>query len=178
MIRPNVWCVASFIVYFLQTWLFNLKQKLCKGFLIAILHRDLRNDFFFFFSSDTLLFPIYIWTVFPLFYLDFYSLFCLDFISFLDFYFFFGLLFHFLYKSRSDLFVSPEINWPWVCPHLQLLTFVVPVICDALNMRHFFLDFWIVQLMKNLMTNNTNILYKLPCRGVFSTGAMGRNFEK
>ena len=47
----------------------------CFDFLTAILHRGLRNDFFFFFSSANLLFP--------LFYLDFY------------FPFLFGLLFPF-----------------------------------------------------------------------------------
>ena len=39
-------------------------------FLTAILHRGLRNDFFFSFSN--LLFPIFIWTFISLFYLDFY----------------------------------------------------------------------------------------------------------
>ena len=61
-------------------------QDPLRRLLIAILHRDLRNDFF---SSDNLFFPISIWTVFPLFYLDFYSLF------YLDFYFFFEVLFLF-----------------------------------------------------------------------------------
>ena len=37
-------------------------------FLTAILHRGLRNDFFFSFSN--LLFPIFIWTFISLFYLD------------------------------------------------------------------------------------------------------------
>ena len=41
-------------------------------FLTAILHRGLRIDFFFIFSTN-LLFPISIWTIFPLFFLDFYS---------------------------------------------------------------------------------------------------------
>jgi len=67
-----------------------------------------------FFSSDNLLFPIYIRTVFPLFYRDFYSLFHLNFYFFWGFFFltlflflffiyFFWLYFTFYTKSRSDL---------------------------------------------------------------------------
>ena len=62
--------------------------------LIAILHRDLKNDIFSFFFQHQFTFsnfyldfyfPFSIWTFVSLFYLDFYS--------FLDFYFLFGLLF-------------------------------------------------------------------------------------
>jgi hypothetical protein len=83
------------------------------NFLIAILHRDLRNDFFF---LQTITFSnLYLdcFSTFLLFGLLFPVLFRLSFlfwtfISFLDFYFFFGLLFHFLHKSRSDLGFLPS----------------------------------------------------------------------
>ena len=82
-------------------------------FLIAILHRDLRNCFFFRHLSFT--FHILFGLLFPLFYLDFCFPFIFDFyfffwtfISFLDFYFSFGLLFPFLHKSRSDLGFLPS----------------------------------------------------------------------
>ena len=41
-------------------------------FLTAILHRGLRNDFFFSFFNSDLLFPIFVWTFISLFYMDFY----------------------------------------------------------------------------------------------------------
>jgi hypothetical protein len=70
-------------------------------FLTAILHRGLRNDFFFHYVY--LLFPIFIWTFISLFSLDFYFLFLFGLLFSLfslDFYFPFliGLLFPFYFS--------------------------------------------------------------------------------
>ena len=85
------------------------------SFLIAILHRDLRNDIFFlqtiyFFQFLFGLFsPFLLGLLFPFLFktfisfLDFYSFFRLLFL-FQTFISFFGLLFHFLRKSRSVFF--------------------------------------------------------------------------
>ena len=74
-------------------------------FLIAILHRDLRNGFFFIRS-------FLIWTFISLFYLDFYFPFSIrTFISFQDFYFFFQtfisfLDFYFPFRTNRDLILD------------------------------------------------------------------------
>ena len=104
-----------------------LKKDLWELFLIAILHRDLRNAFFFSlqftfhilfglllpFSVWTFIFPFLFGLLFSLVYLDFYfSLGLLflfkTFISLLDFSFFFWLLSAFSHKSRSDLGFLPS----------------------------------------------------------------------
>ena len=75
-------------------WL-HAKDLLFFLFLTAILHRGLRNDFFFHFFSTNLLFPISIWTFIPLFSLDFFPLFYLDFyfLSLFGFFFRFAVIF-------------------------------------------------------------------------------------
>ena len=90
-----------------------LLPRLMSRFFIEILHRDLRNCFFF--RHLSFAFHILFGLLFSLFDLNFFSYF------YLDFYFFFRLLFFlfpFLHKSRSDLGFLPSIF---------LLTYVILV---------------------------------------------------
>ena len=94
--------IHSWNCKFLEVWMLNFEYLL--WFLIASLHRDLRNDFFFqtiYFFQFIFgrFFPFCIWTFIP------FSI--GTFISFLDFYFFFGLLFLFYtFISFFDFYFS------------------------------------------------------------------------